>query len=196
MKSVIRKKKKKKDIYNDSWLYIILLSTIVILGEALKTYTFNIGDISLTYTIFLLPIMLLLTNYIIKKSGYRTAIAAICLSAVAMVLFVSIINFALGRTVSLMAIGGELSGYVCAQLVSLNIYLFLLNNTKSPAVLVWLNYLFALIVFYMFYTLINLKVLVTETYWIGYFITLALQAVECFGITLIDKKIKRGLEKE
>ena len=28
-----------KDLYNDSWIYIMLLSTLVILTESLKTYT-------------------------------------------------------------------------------------------------------------------------------------------------------------
>ena len=32
-----------KDLYNDSWIYIMLLSTLVILTESLKTYTFNFG---------------------------------------------------------------------------------------------------------------------------------------------------------
>ncbi len=195
-KKTVKKSSKKEEYYNDSWMYIILLSTIVILGEALKTYTFGIGGINLTYTIFLLPIMFFITNYITKKSGYRTAIASICLSAVAMAVFVSIISFALGKTVSLISLGGELAGYVCAQFISLNIYIFLLNNTKSPAPLVFLNYLFAPIVFYMFYTFINITVLVTDTYWIGYFITLGIQAIECIGLTILDKKIKRGLEEE
>ena len=48
-------KTKKNVKYNDSWMYILLLSTIVILGESLKTYTFNLLGVNLTYVIFLLP---------------------------------------------------------------------------------------------------------------------------------------------
>ena len=47
----------------------------------------------------------------------------------------------------------------------------------------------------MFYTLINLSVLVTDTYWNGYFITLIIQGIECLGLALIEHKIKRGLEE-
>ena len=80
-------------------------------------------------------------------------------------------------------------------MINLYIYVFLLNNTKSPVILVWLNYLFSLVIFYMFYTLINLSVLVTNSYWSGYFLTLGIQAVVCILLTAIDHKIKRGLEK-
>ena len=40
--SLFRKKKEP----DDSWLYILLISTVVILGEALKSYTFTIKGIT------------------------------------------------------------------------------------------------------------------------------------------------------
>lgn len=188
----IFKKKKEPD---DSWLYILLLSTIVILGGALKNYTFSIKNITLTYTIFILPIIYLLTNYITKKYSYTKGVSAICLSTVAFVLFTYGIGYGLGRPINFLAIGGEVSGYLISQMINLYIYVFLLNNTKSPVLLVWLNYMFSLVIFYMFYTLINLSVLVTSSYWSGYFLTLSIQAIECILITTIDHKVKRGLEK-
>ena len=186
------KKKKEPD---DSWLYILLLSTVVILGGALKNYTFTIRDTHITFSIFVLPIIYLLTNYITKKYNYTKGISAICLSTVAFVLFTYGIGYGLGRTVNFLAIGGEVSGYLISQMINLYIYVFLLNNTKQPPVLIYLNYMFSLVIFYMFYTLINLSVLVTNTYWTGYFITLIIQAVECLLVTIVDSKIKRGLEK-
>ena len=92
-------------------------------------------------------------------------------------------------------VAGEMSGYLISQLINLYIYIFLLNNTRSPAIIVWINYLFSLIIFYMFYTLMNLSVIVTDTYWAGYFVSLIIQGIECFFATVIDVKIKRGLEK-
>ena len=73
-----------------------------------------------------------------------------------------------------------MSGYLISQLINLYIYVFLLNNTRSPALIVWLNYLFTFIIFYMFYTLMNLSIIVTDTYWAGYFITLIIQGIESF----------------
>ncbi len=189
-------KRKKEKIYDDSWMYTLLLSTIVILGESLKSYTFPIKGIELTFAIFLLPIIFFLTNYITKKYNFMRSISAICLSTVALVVFTYSINYALGRTVDFLSIGGEVSGYLIAQMINLYIYVFLLNNTSSPTILVLINYLFALIVFYMFFTLINLSVLVTDTYWLGYFITLFIQLIECIIISIVDKFIKRGAEKK
>jgi len=188
-------KKRKELQVDDSWLYTLLLSTLVILGEALKDYYFSIKGVNITFTIFLLPVIYLLTNYITKKFNFNKGVAAICLSTVAFVIFTYAINYGLGRSISLMTIGGEVSGYVISQFINLYIYVFLLNNTTTPTLLVFINYIFSLVIFYMFYTLINLSVLVTDTYWNGYFITLIIQGIECLGLALIEHKIKRGLEE-
>ncbi len=139
--------------------------------------------------------MYFLANYITKKYNYQKGIAAICLSSVSFVLFTYAIYYALGRNVDLLSIGGELFGYFISQIINMYIYLFLLNNTKSPIILVFVNYMFAHIIFYMFYTLINLSVLITDSYWEGYFITLLIQLFECLALALVDSIIKRGLEK-
>ena len=89
--SLFRKKKEP----DDSWLYILLISTVVILGEALKSYTFTIKGITLTYTIFVIPIIYLLTNYITKKYSYTKGVSAICLSTVAFVVFTYAIGYGL-----------------------------------------------------------------------------------------------------
>ena len=101
-------------------------------------------------------------------------------------------SFAVGERLILSSISGELCGYVVSHFVNLTIYMFLLNNTKSPVILVLLNYMFSLIVYYMFYTLIYLNMIVLDSFWKGYFITLAMQFVLCIPIAIYDKSIKRG----
>lgn len=190
------KKKKKEEIYNDCWMYILLLTTLTILLESLKTYTFKIAGISLTYALLLLPFTYFIVNYIVKKYDYKKGIAAIAVSGVMFVCFSGIMSFAIGERVILSNISGEFCGYVVSQFINLTIYMFLLNNTKSPYILVLLNYMFALIVYYMFYTLIYLNTIILDSFWKGYFITLIIQLVLCIPITIVDKKIKRGREKE
>ena len=185
-------KKIKNNTYNDSWLYILLLSTLVIFGESLKNYTFTIMNIQLTYTVFLLPLIYLLTNCITKKYHFTASISAICLSTVLLVIFVYAINYALGRSIEFLTIIGEFSGYLISQIVNLYIYYFILNNTKQSIILILINYLFSLVIFYMFYTLMNLSVIVSDTYWKGYFLTLFIQLIEIIPIGIIDKRIKRG----
>ena len=53
--------------YNDCWMYILLLSTLVILTESLKNFNFNIFQAEITYAIFLIPVIYAITNYITKK---------------------------------------------------------------------------------------------------------------------------------
>lgn len=190
-----RVKKKEDSIYNDCWMYILLLTTLVIFIEALKEYTFQLAGVRLTYALVPLPLIYLLTNYITKKYDYKKAVSAIAISGVLFVCFTATISFALGERLILSSISGELCGYVISQLVNLTIYMFLLNNTKSPYILIYLTYLFSLIIYYMFYTLIYLNLIIVDSYWKGYFITLGIQTLLCIPIAYIDKKIARGREK-
>lgn len=184
--------KKKTKTYDDSWMFILLLTTLAILIESLKNYTFKMLGVSLNYSLFLLPFTYLIVNYIAKKYDYKKAIAAISISAVMFVCFSAVMSFAVGERLILSSVSGEFCGYVISHFISLTVYMFLLNNTKSPIILVFLNYMFALIVYYMFYTLIHLNMIVLDDFWKGYFITLAMQFVLCIPIAIYDKSIKRG----
>lgn len=185
-------KEELQDMYNDSWIYIMLLSTIVILTESLKNYTFVLTT-KITYAIFLIPVILLITNFITKKYGYKRSLLAIAISTLSLIAFVAIMYFAIGINFSFSIIAGQVVGYLTCQLVNLFIYCFLLNNTSSPYILVLINYLFALIAFYLAYTIMQADLVIGKNFWNGYFITLVIQLAELTIITLFDKNIKRGL---
>ena len=185
-------KEELQDMYNDSWIYIMLLSTIVILTESLKNYTFVLTT-KITYAIFLIPVILLITNFITKKYGYKRSLLAIAISTLSLIVFVAIMYFAIGINFSFSIISGQVVGYLICQLVNLFIYCFILNNTSSPYILVLINYLFALISFYLAYTVMQADLVIGNKFWNGYFITLVIQLAELTIITLFDKSIKRGL---
>lgn len=188
--------KKVKKLYDDSWMYILLLTTLTILLYSLSTYKFSIAGVRLSYSLIGLPLIYFITNYITKKYNYARAITAISASAVGMVLFIIIMNFALGKEIIMTNMSGHFAGYVISQFVNLMIYYFLIQNTKAPLFLIFLTYMFSLIVFYMFYTLIFLQMIVIEGYWTGYFITLLIQAVISIVLAIIDSKtIKRGRDE-
>lgn len=188
--------KKVKKLYNDSWMYILLLTTLTILLYSLSSYQFKIGDIKLSYSVFGLSLIFFVANYITKKYNYTRTITAIATSGVAMVLFILIMNFALGKVTILSNVSGYFCAYVISQFVNLMIYYFLLQNTTSKWPLVFLTYVFSSIVFYMFYTLIYLDMMVVDSYWKGYFISLGIQSVISLFLTIIDKKvIKRGRDE-
>ena len=185
-------KEELQEMYNDSWIYIMLLSTIVILTESLKNYTFVLIT-KVTYAIFLIPVILLITNYITKKYGFKRSLLAIAISTLSLIAFVAIMYFAIGINFSFSIVSGQVVGYLVCQLVNLFIYCFLLNNTSSPYILVLINYIFALIAFYLAYTVMQADLVIGKNFWNGYFISLVIQLAEIIVITLFDKSIKRGL---
>lgn len=196
MKKKTKKEKQKQIIEQDSWIYILLLSTLIILIESLKNYTFALEQLNLTYAIFLLPLVYLLSNYITKKYGYQKSLVAISVSGIALIAFVILMDFALGKAIDFSSVSGGFCAYVMSQLINLMIYNFLMHNTKMPWYLVFLNYMFALIVFYMIYTLIYLNMLILDNFWLAYFSTLLLQAMICGVITFIDHYITIGIDLE
>lgn len=176
------------------WVYVLLLSTIVILAHSLKDYTFYVENLSLTYAIFILPVVYFVTNYITKKYGYAKSVIGIAMSGLLLVLFALVMSFVIGRNFSFYDISGEFCGYVVSQFVNLTIYQFLLVNTTGSFILTFLTYMFAFVVYYLFYTLLYMNLLVFDNYWVSYFSTLILQGILCLLLTFFDVHIKKGLE--
>ena len=176
------------------WVYILLLSTIVILAHSLKDYTFSFDNITLTYSIFILTVIYFVTNYITKKYGYAKSVVSIAMSGLLLVLFSIIMSFVIGKSFNFYDISGEFCGYVVSQFVNLTIYQFLLVNTTGSFILIYLTYMFAFVVFYLFYTLLYMNLLVFDNYWTSYFSTLLLQGIICLLLTFFDVNTKPGLE--
>jgi len=187
----MRKKQLEQD-YDDCWIYILLLTTLTILIQSVKSYKFMVMDSYISYNVFLIPGIYFLTNYICKKYDYKKAISAIAISGVIFVGFMVTMEFAMGKGLMLSNLVGDFCGYVISQFINLTIYTFLLNNTRSPYVLILLTYLFSIIIYYMIYTLIYLNLVIQDGYWTKYFITIGIETVICIPLSYIDKKIKRG----
>ena len=78
-----KKKKKKitdKEIENEFLLYAFLLSSISLVGVSLKYYTFPLLGFNITYSVFVLPIILFISNYITKKFSFKYSLKAIIIS--------------------------------------------------------------------------------------------------------------------
>ena len=187
---------KKDAIYNDSWIFTLLLSTLLILAESVKTYTFTLPNITprLSYSIILIPIIYLILNYITKKYGSKKSISSMCLSAVAVIVYLLIMTFALNQTFSIKPISGELCAYLISSMANIIIYNYLLNNSTLPWLLIFINYMCSCTIFHMFYTIIYLESVTTAHFWQSYFITLGIELIIVLIISIFDKTIKRGRE--
>lgn len=175
----------------DSWIYILLLTTLNILIQSIKSYSFIINNEYISYGVLLLPGVFFITNYICKRFGAKKAVAGIMISAVICSGYTAMISIVLGKTLIIKEIVAYLCGYVFSQIVNLFIYIFLLDNTKHNGLLFFLTYLFSIVIYYMFYTLTHLSTIIEDGYWNKYFITMGLEFIICIPITLIDKNIKR-----
>ena len=138
-------------------------------------------------------VVFFITNFITKKYGYGKSIVAISFSGVALVVFSFLMSLIIGQQFNFYDICGGFCGYVVSQFVNLSIYQFIITNTNSSFILIYLTYIFAFVVFYLFYTLIYMNLLVFDNYWISYFSTLIIQGVLCFLLVFFDVNIKRGI---
>ena len=181
-----------EDNYNDCWIYILLLTTLTILLESIKTYEFNIMGVGVSYATLGIPFTYFIVNYIYKKYDYKKAIAAISISGVITICFMAMMSFALGKNLILSNLTGEFCGYIVSQFVNLTIYAFILNNTRGLYPLILVNYIFSVTAFCMLYTLIYLSKVIYESYWISYFLTIGIDTAICIVLAYIDSKIKRG----
>lgn len=185
------KKKELLQIDNDGWVYVLLLTTLVILIQSLRNYKILILSHNISYGMFLIPVVFFLVNYIAKKYDYRKAIVAICVSSVISVGFVAMIYFALGRHLIISSIVGDFLAYSVSQFVNLFIYEFIISNTSGSYILVSLTYLFSIIIYIMIYTLVYLNSLIIDGYWGTYAITLFIEVLICLPLAYLDTKIKK-----
>lgn len=191
MKNKMTKKNLKIE-RNDSWVYIILLSTLSIFIYSIKKYTFTIINFELNYSIIFIPLIFFLVNYILKKYNPQQALSAIIISVLVQLFFMIAIPFALNKQINHYVIFSNTASLILSEIVDLMIYDFLENNTEKPYILVLLTYLFSIVLYYLIYTLVSLNIAVADDYWIRYFTTITISFVISIPITYIDLMIKRG----
>ncbi len=186
-------RKVEKTINSESWIFMLLLTTTLILMKSVNQFTFYLLDFKISYSVFLLPITYFIVDYIAKKYDYKKAIASIAVSSVIFVCFTSILAFIISNKLLLNTVIGEFFSFVVSQFINLTIYMFLLNNTKEPFILILFNYIFCIMVYYLLYTLIYINVLSFENYWFNYFMSLGIQVGISLLLTICIKKIERGI---
>ena len=181
--------------YEDCWVYFLLLTTAVIFISSLKSFTFTLLGVELTYALFFLPLIYFISNYITKMFDYKKAVSAIAISGVMSICFLAIISFAMGKRLILSSHSAEFCGYVVSQFFNLTLYYHLTKNKKDSLINLFIVNLLSLIIFYLFYTLIDLRELTYSTYWMGYGLTIIIQGIICIPFTILDFKIKKKKNK-
>ncbi len=172
--------------YSESWIYIMLLTTLTIFMTSLDSYTFIFLNTTLSYGIFLLPLVFYIVMYIVRKYRFLDGLLSVIISSVLLLLFSYIMSLVAAVEFNFQEVSILLFSYMFAQLINIFIYYFLVNNTKIPFTLILLNLFFASVIYQFIYVIISLDLLITESYWMAYFITLGIQLVVSLFITTIE----------
>ncbi len=177
------KKTKKTE---DSGVYVIFVTILMILYQSLKSYTFPIFETRLSYSLFLLPFSFYIIKFIHNRFDYKKAVAAIAISAVTFVCFTSIISYILHQELYLMPLSGEFCGYVASQFLFISL---LVHYKKHKNYMTTLSIMmFSLLIFQIFQTMTLLDTITFRFFMTTVFTTLFFQLIICLILGGLDKK--------
>ena len=171
-----------------SWVYILLLTAIAILGWVLGKFDFNIGKASLTLAIFAYPFRYFIANIITKKYGYKETMNGISYSACLMLLFIIVASLLGQRDVDYIPVTGEIFGYLASQMVNLTIYYYLYMNTNSNKLSILATYIFAMLIDNLISMLFISRMTMVDAFWRTYFVTIFIEAIISIILINFDEK--------
>ena len=174
---------------DDSWVYVCLLTAVALLTISLKPFVFNQQGIDISFSIFLLPFVFFTANYITKKFGYIETLKAIFASALAMIVYLIITSLIFEANIGLVEIGGDIFGYIAAQLVNLTIYYYLLVYAEGHGLLIFMNFVFSILVFHFVFMLFSFSSLPMETYNVTFMTSLIIQLIIFIPLSFLDSQV-------
>ncbi len=171
-----------------SWIYILLLTAVAILGWVLGKFEFNIGKATLTVAIFAYPFRYFIANIITKKYGYKETMNGISYSACLMLLFMIASSLLGEHNVDYVPVTGEIFGYLASQMINLTIYYYLYMNTDGNKLAILATYIFAMLVDNLISMLFINRMTMVDAFWRTYFVTIMIEAM--ISIILINYDTK------
>lgn len=188
MKKNMSKKRVVKKEEIGSWVYILLLTSITILGWVLGKFDFTIGKATLTVAVFAYPFRYFIANIITKKYGYKEAMNGISYSACLLLLFAIVAGLLGEQDINYIPLTGELFGYMLSQMLNLSIYYYLLinyDNSKFP-------YLGAYVAAMLTDTLVSMlfasRLVILTSFWRTYFVTVCIEVIISIFLIYFDNK--------
>ena len=171
-----------------SWVYILLLTAIAILGWVLGKFEFNIGKASLTFAIFAYPFRYFIANIITKKYGYKETMNGISYSACLMLLFIIVASLLGQRDIDYIPVTGEIFGYLASQMVNLTVYYYLYMNTDGNKLAILATYIFAMLIDNLISMLFISRMTMVDAFWRTYFVTILIEAIISIILINFDEK--------
>ena len=171
-----------------SWVYILLLTAIAILGWVLGKFDFNIGKASLTFAIFAYPFRYFVANIITKKYGYKETMNGISYSACLMLLFIIVASLLGQHDIDYIPVTGEIFAYLASQLINLTIYYYLYMNTDGNKLAILATYIFAMLIDNLISMLFISRMTMVDAFWRTYFVTILIETIISIILINFDEK--------
>ena len=181
-------------VYDDSWIYIFLLSSFTCLYDALSTQNITIQKELICLNIFVLPIVLLVSNIINYKYDYKKSIKGTIISLIVLFVLNVVIDFSLGNIFNYENLSYEMIALFITEIINLIIYTFLFKHTNRGYILITINYILDIIFYYFITTLFNLKEITLNTFLKDYFIFIIGNTLSIIIISIFDKLLIKNYE--
>lgn len=192
-KRSVKSRKSIEKYNNDIFMLSMLLSVTCVLAVALKTYQFTIFGNTLTFSLFIVPFIIFISNYITKKYGFKNSLFSIVVSTLMIVAFLLLIDNLTNRQASIMEIGGFIVIYFGSMFVNLLIYYYIILNMTSQSIMIGLNYLFTLVLNSFLYLLFFHNLVLSNSLWIELTLSFIIEFIISIGLIYCDRKIERGV---
>lgn len=187
-------KKKQKEVEPVA-VYIFLLTATVILSSVLRGIYFDIKPFSISYTVILFPAIFYVLILIIRKYGYKEALSGIFISTFSLLIFILLSDFIFQKDMGIITITGLIISSFVSQFIFLVIYYYLFINTKIPWIVLFTNYVFAIVIADIIYLVFSLNRVLSDDFWMVFAIEVGIQSFFGMLFTLLEKnKIRKFLD--
>lgn len=185
-----RKKSRQTEVA--SWVYILLLTSVTILGYVLSKFDFTLFKVTLAGGIFVYPFRYFVANIITNKYGYKETMNGISYSALMLLLFITVSSLLSSYDINYIPVTGEIFAYIISQMINLTIYKRLMDNTDNNKLSILATYIFAMLVDNLVSMLFASRMMVSRAFFGSYLLTIIVEAIVAFIlIWFCEKEVKK-----
>jgi len=181
-------KTKTKNKNQDSLIYILLLSSFIILFNAIQTYNIDIYNITISSSYLLLPIIFYIQNIMFNKFSTINNIFSILVSMFLSLIFIYTMDFILEKTLIIEELPLEIIILMITSYINLLCFKTIRNRINEPYILILANYLLVNIIYHLVNIIFTIDNIVFKYYFKEYFLILFIQLLIIIIISAIDKE--------
>ena len=174
---------------------IMLLSSFTYLFSILISYTFIYKSNSITYSIFILPIIFLILNYINENNTTKNSFITIISSLLIIFLLTILVNFTIGSNINFIFLIKLIRILFIVEFINIILYIFFKNKTNLNYIILFIHYLLLFILFDFIYILFYINTFTFSYFIKNYIIIIIIQVFLSLIVGLLDKLLLKRKSK-